>query len=82
MGLVFVGRLWQRCSMSTILMPSPADIEAAAKARHISIAAVCRQANIDQTAFRRWKAGKGMPSLRIIQKMVDVIEGTPITPTD
>jgi predicted transcriptional regulator len=68
--------------MSTIPMPSPSDIEVAAEARHLSIAAICRQADIDQTAFRRWKAGKGMPSLRTIQKMIDVIEAVPIPPAE
>jgi hypothetical protein len=78
----FVRDVWFLPFMDTIPMPTPADIEAAAAVRGLSIAAVCRRADIDQTAFQRWKAGKSMPSLRIIQKMVDAIEAVPIPPME
>jgi len=64
--------------MDAIPMPTPAAIEDAARARRISIASVCRRADIDPTAFQKWKAGKGSPNLSTIQKMIDAIEAVPL----
>ena len=70
-----------RAAMNAIPMPTPADIEAAAEAKSLSIAAVCRRADIDPTAFQHWKAGKRMPNLGTVQKMIDAIEAAPCPST-
>lgn len=63
--------------MKEIRLPTPNEIEAAAIAKGLSVAALCRRADIDQSAFTRWKAGK-TPSGRVIQRMIDAIEREPL----
>jgi predicted transcriptional regulator len=60
--------------MADIHLPTWGEIEAACDAAGLTVAAMCRRADIDQAAFSRWKGGKGTPSLRTIQKMVDAIK--------
>ena len=58
-------------------IPSPDDIKAAAKAKGLSIAAVCRRANLDATAFYRWQKQINTPNLATVQKMIDAIDSAP-----
>jgi DNA-binding transcriptional regulator YiaG len=58
-------------------IPEPKEIEAAAKAKGLSIAALCRRADIDPSTFNRWAAGRGVPSVRSVQRMIDAIEREP-----
>lgn len=58
-------------------IPTPAKIERAAAAKGLSIAAMCRRADIDATAFHRWKAGDGSPNIATVQKMLDAIARAP-----
>lgn len=55
-------------------MPTPDQIEAAAFAKGLSIAAMCRRADLDPSAFHRWRSGKNLPSIGTVQKMIDAIE--------
>lgn len=64
--------------MNEIQLPTPDQIKAAARAKGLSIAAVCRRADIDKTSFYRWQKGK-VPSGRIIQRMIDAIAQSPNT---
>jgi len=79
--LTLFGPIWHDATMQTIPMPTPDHIEDAAKAKGLSIASVCRRADIDPTAFQHWKAGKRMPNLGTVQKMIDAIEAAPCPPT-
>ncbi len=63
-------------AMPDAQMPTAEQIARLAKERGLSIAALCRRADIDSATFYRWKKGK-LPSGRIIQKMIDVIAATP-----
>ena len=65
--------------MTEIHMPTWGEIETACKAKGLSVAAMCRRADIDQAAFSRWKSGNGTPSGRTIQKMIDAIEREPVS---
>lgn len=64
-------------SMKAIQLPTPDEIEVAATARGLTVAAMCRRADIDQATFSRWKRGDRIPSVRIIQRMIDAIEREP-----
>ena len=64
--------------MQEIKLPTPNEIEEAAEARGLSVAAMCRRADIDQATFSRWKKGYRIPSIRIIRKMMDAIEREPL----
>lgn len=55
-------------------MPTPEEIEKAAKAKGLSIARMCRLADIDATAFHRWKADQNSPNVATVQKMLDAIK--------
>lgn len=66
--------IWQRPTMQ---LPTPAEIEAAADAKGLTIAALCRRADIDAATFRRWKAGDGTPTMATVQKMLDAITAEP-----
>lgn len=68
--------------MDEIPIPTPKQVEDAAERRSLTIAQMCRRADIDPQTFHRWKAGKGMPTLASIQRMKDAIEREPITKTD
>jgi predicted transcriptional regulator len=55
-------------------IPTPEQIAAAAKDKGLSIAAMCRRADIDATAFYRWQKGTHVPNVATVQKMLDAIE--------
>lgn len=59
--------------MTKLTMPTADAIVAAAKARGMSISALCRAANIDQNAIYKWRSAGVIPSGRIIQKMLNVL---------
>lgn len=59
--------------MNQIHIPTWNEIEEACATAGLTVAAMCRRADIDQAAFSRWKSGKGTPTLGTIQKMVDAI---------
>lgn len=48
---------------------SPQDVEAKARAAGLSITDVCKRADIAQSTFSRWKAGKTSPTLTIYQRI-------------
>lgn len=59
-------------------IPTPEQIEAAARAKGLSIAAMCRRADLDPSAFQRWKAGRNAPTVATVQRMLDAIEREPM----
>lgn len=58
-------------------IPTPDEIEAKASAKGLTIAAMCRRADVDATAFHRWRAGKNEPNVATLRKMIDAIEREP-----
>lgn len=50
-------------------LPTPADIEARAKALNISMAEVFRRCAVGSSTFQRWKAGGGV-TLAIVQRLL------------
>ena len=58
-------------------IPTPDEIEAAANAKGLSIAALCRRADVDASAFHRWRAGKNVPNLATVKSMLDAIAAAP-----
>lgn len=60
--------------MTAIQMPTPETILKAAEAKGLTLASLCRRADLDTATFYRWKSGKGTPTLGTIQKMLDAIE--------
>ena len=59
--------------VNTITLPTPGDIEQAAAAAGISVAAACRLAGIPRSTFARWKNGQSDPSLGTVQRLADAI---------
>lgn len=57
--------------MQDVELPKPADIETRAQAAGLSIADVCKRADIALSTFYRWKAGKTAPTLTICQRLLD-----------
>ena len=55
-------------------LPTVSDIEAAARSAGLSIAALCRRADVTEGTFYRWKRGSGAPNMRIVQRFMDEIE--------
>jgi transcriptional regulator with XRE-family HTH domain len=49
------------------------DLERRAKAKRLSIAEVCRRANVAPSTFARWKSGDSLPTIRVLRKIEDVI---------
>lgn len=58
-------------------IPTPDEIEAAATAKGLSIAAMCRRADVDASAFHRWRAARNIPNGATLQRMIDAIEAAP-----
>ena len=58
-------------------IPTPQQIVEAAEAKGLSMAAVCRRADIDATAFYRWQKGTPKPNLMTVQKRVAAIDSAP-----
>lgn len=52
-------------------LPTPESIEARAKAAGITMAAVCRAADMPYTTFWRWKNASVSPSLGVVQRLLD-----------
>ena len=48
---------------------TPTAIEAAARARGITIAEVCRRAGVSPSTFTRWKGGKTEPTLGVYRRL-------------
>ena len=63
-------------------IPTADDIRDAAKAKGLSIAAMCRRADSDSTAFYHYASGKGAPNIATLQKWLDVIAATPDPPNE
>lgn len=57
--------------MSDLLTPQ--DVEAKARAVGLSIADVCKKANVAQSTFTRWKRGVTSPTLAVCKRMIDAI---------
>jgi transcriptional regulator with XRE-family HTH domain len=51
---------------------SPGDIEARARSAGLSMAEVCRRADIAQSTFQRWKTGETEPNLAVYRRLVEV----------
>jgi predicted transcriptional regulator len=54
-------------------LPTPHDIELLAAQSGISIPEASRQAAIRPEWFTRWKAGRTTPTLRTLQRVIDVL---------
>lgn len=52
---------------------TPEDVEAKASAAGMSIADICKRADVAQSTFSRWKAGKTSPTLTIYKRIVAVL---------
>lgn len=52
---------------------TPEAIEAEARDAGLSMAAVCRRANLADSTFRRWKGGDRSPTLVTIEAMRQAI---------
>lgn len=61
-------------AMTAIQMPTPEAILEAAQAKGLTLASLCRRADMDTATFYRWKAGRGTPTLGTIQRMLDAID--------
>ena len=53
---------------------TPADIEAKARSAGLTIAEVCRRAEIAQSTFWRWKHGATQPSIGVYGRLCSVIQ--------
>lgn len=62
-------------SMNTELakIPTPADFEDACAESGISVAKLCRMADIERSTFTKWKAGGGA-TLNTIEKLLAALE--------
>jgi transcriptional regulator with XRE-family HTH domain len=58
-------------------IPTPDEIAAAAEAKGLSIAAMCRRADLEPSAFHRWKSGRNV-TVETIQRMLDAIAREPV----
>lgn len=65
--------------MKSIQIPTPEQIRAAAKSKGLTVAALCRRADMDTATFYRWEAGTGTPTLGTVQRLLDAIEREPLT---
>jgi hypothetical protein len=59
---------------------SPADVERFARVAGISIAEVCRRAQIAQSTFTRWKAGDSAPRLDVYTRIRNAVLPHPGAP--
>jgi hypothetical protein len=65
--------LFNVTAMNTLSIPSPDDVEGAAKELHWSIAKLCREADIDASVYHRWRGGFSITTASL-RKMLDAIE--------
>lgn len=56
------------------------EIEAALRSRGKSVAALCREAEIHQSQWQRWKRGEALPNMRTWQRVLDARAGL-VSPT-
>lgn len=54
-------------------MPTPQWVRDAAEAKGLTLAALCRRADLDTATFYRWESGKGTPTLGTIQRLLDAL---------
>ena len=59
--------------MSDLLTPT--EIEACARAGGLTMAQVCKRANVAQSTFSRWKAGSTEPTIGVYRRIVDAARG-------
>lgn len=59
-----------------ITLPTPFEIERLALERGLSIAAMCRRADLDPSIFFRWKAGNDI-TLGSISRLLDALNDHP-----
>jgi transcriptional regulator with XRE-family HTH domain len=52
---------------------SPAEIERLADDAGLSVAELCKRANVAHTTFYRWRLGRTSPSLDIYQRLKEVL---------
>lgn len=57
-----------------LTIPTPSDIEGAAKEAGLSIVDLCREAEIAPSTFSRWKAGRTSLTTGACQRLVDAIK--------
>lgn len=63
--------------MDAINMPTPELIREAAKAKGLTVASLCRRADMDKATFYRWEKKEGTPTLGSIQKLIDALDREP-----
>ena len=76
-GLTDFPRICDGVPMEAINMPTPEWIKEAARTKGLTIAALCRRADMDTATYYRWANGDGSPTLGTIQKMLDAIAREP-----
>ena len=60
------------------ILPTPRDIERLAFEAEISVAELCRRADVSVSIFTRWKQATGYsPRLSTIQKLLDAAKHPP-----
>jgi predicted transcriptional regulator len=52
---------------------SPADVERLADEVGLSVAELCKRANIAHTTFYRWRVGRTSPTLDVYRRLQDVL---------
>ena len=68
--------------MLNVDLPSAAEIEAAAEKRGLSIARMCRLADVDASTFHRWKAQGSIPTVPTIVRFVTALLAQPLLTCD
>jgi transcriptional regulator with XRE-family HTH domain len=61
--------------MSELL--SPSEVEHLARARGLTIRALCREVGIAPSTFTRWKSGETEPTLGVYRRIVAAVAPTP-----
>lgn len=52
---------------------TPSEMESMARERRLSIAQICREANVNQSTFQRWKQGSS-PTIGTYCDLLDAID--------
>jgi transcriptional regulator with XRE-family HTH domain len=52
---------------------SPADVERLADEAGLSVAELCKRANIAHTTFYRWRIGRTSPSLDVYRRLYEAL---------
>lgn len=50
---------------------SHAEVEAVAKRVGLTLTGLCREAGVDRSVLHRWKAGKGTPTIRTLNRLLE-----------